>query len=539
MQNLKCQYVDVIKRELYPAEVVFDEYKIHSINRIENAPDRYLLPGLVDAHIHIESSMLVPSKFAEEALKHGTMATVSDPHEIANVCGLEGIDFMIENGKKAPFYFYFGAPSCVPATSFETSGANINSDEILVLLKSDDIHYLSEMMNYPGVIYQDEEVLKKIAHAKKLGMNIDGHAPGLRGNDLRKYFGAGISTDHECFSYDEAKEKAELGMKILIREGSAAKNYKALKNIISEYPELCMFCSDDKHPDDLLEGHINKLISRAIADGFDFWDVIRACTKNPVEHYNLNHGLAQIGDLSNFVIFDNLKDFNVKDLYYLGESKISNGKVKYSDEKINTINNFFSYDLKKDDFKVNLKSNNIRVIEARDGELITGNLKCKVKSENFESDLDQDILKIVVINRYKKAKPSIAFIKNFGLKKGAMASTVAHDSHNIICVGTSDYEISAVANEIMRIKGGISVFDGSECHSLQLKVGGLMSDKSAFETGMAYKDLDQLAKKLGSKLKAPFMTLSFMALLVIPELKLSDKGLFNGIDFKFENLDAS
>ncbi len=539
MRKIKCQYVDVIKKEIYPAEVLFDTSEIKEIKRIDSAPEIYFLPGLIDSHIHIESSMLVPSRFAEEALKHGTLATVSDPHEIANVCGLEGINFMIEDGKRVPFYFYFGAPSCVPATEFETSGAVISSDEILDLLKSDDIHYLSEMMNYPGVIYKNKEVLTKIQHAKSLEMKIDGHAPGLRGEDLKKYFEAGISTDHECFSYDEAREKAELGVKILIREGSAAKNYPALKQIIKEYPDLCMFCSDDKHPDDLLEGHINKLVARAISDGFDFWDVIRACTKNPAEHYGLNHGLGQVGDPSNFVLFKNLIDFEVQEVFFKGEAIVSGGIVNFSPKQVKPLNNFQSYELKESDFKVNLKSNYIRVIEARDGELITGNLKCKVDPNSFESDTDQDILKIAVINRYKKAKPSVAWIKNFGLKKGALASTVAHDSHNIICVGVGDKEIVKVANEMMQLKGGISVLDGNQCQSLQLPIGGLMSDRSALDVGSDYKKLDQMAKSLGSKLKAPFMTLSFMALLVIPELKLSDKGLFNGTEFKFENLDAS
>lgn len=539
MQNLKCQYVDVIKKEIYPARVSFNDSSICAIEKISEAPKLYLVPGLIDAHIHIESSMLVPSRFAAEALKHGTIATVSDPHEIANVCGQDGIDFMIKDGKTAPFYFYFGAPSCVPATEFETSGAIINSTMILELLKKDEIHYLSEMMNYPGVIFKNAEVLKKIDYAHQLGMKIDGHAPGLRGEDLKKYFEAGISTDHECFSYEEAKEKAELGMKILIREGSAAKNYPALKKIISEYPELVMFCSDDKHPDDLLIGHINKLAARAIADGFDFWDVIRACTKNPYEHYNLRHGLAQISDPANFVLFKDLKDFEVDKVYHKGELLVENGEVKINLQRINPINNFFTYPLKAEDFKVKLRSKQIKVIEARDGELITGQLAHDVDSDDFEADIDNDILKIAVINRYKKSDPAIAWIKNFGLNKGALASTVAHDCHNIICVGTSDENISIVCNEIMQLKGGICVFDEEECHSLQLPVAGLMSDKEAFEVGSAYKKLDRIAKDIGSELKAPFMTLSFMALLVIPELKLSDKGLFNGKDFKFENLDAS
>ncbi len=539
MQELICQYVDVIKKQIYPARVTFHDSAIHAVDKISKAPKLYLVPGLIDAHIHIESSMLVPSRFASEALKHGTMATVSDPHEIANVCGKAGIDFMIKDGKTAPFYFYFGAPSCVPATEFETSGAVIDSSMVLELLQQNDIHYLSEMMNYPGVIHDDEEVLKKIEYAHQLGMKIDGHAPGLMGKDLVKYFKAGISTDHECFSYEEAKEKAELGMKILIREGSAAKNYSALKKIISEYSDQVMFCSDDKHPDDLLVGHINKLASRAISDGFDFWDVIRACTKNPYEHYNLKHGLAQIGDPANFVLFKDLVDFEVDKVYYKGKLLVENKEVYSRLPAIEPINNFYAYPLIAEDFKVKLNSKQIKVIEARDGELITGQLNQRVHSDDFETDIEQDILKIAVINRYQKSKPAVAWIKNFGIQKGALASTVAHDCHNIICVGTSNENLSIVSNEIMQLKGGICVFDEKECHTLQLPIAGLMSDKEAFEVGNAYKKLDRIAKNLGSKLKAPFMTLSFMALLVIPELKLSDKGLFNGKEFKFENLDAS
>ncbi len=538
--RIRSNYIDIERKEIYPAEIVIEKNRILSIERIEETQNNFMGPGFIDAHIHIESSMLCPSRFAEAALKHGTIATVSDPHEIANVCGIEGIRFMIEDGKKVPFHFYFGAPSCVPATGFETSGAVIDSNGIKELLKSEDIHYLSEMMNYPGVIQRDEEVLKKIEYAKKIGKKIDGHAPGLRGKKLKKYVEAGISTDHECFSIEEAREKISLGMKVIIREGSAAKNYPALKELIRESPEMLMFCSDDKHPDDLLKGHINSLAARAIADGFDFWNVLQIAAIAAIDHYKLNTGKVRVGDKANFVIFHDIKEFKVSQVFIDGEKVVDNGKVSFKLPEVKPINQFFSYEVHKRDFQCILESNRLRVIEARNGELITKEIVYEVKGplQNFESDIENDILKLAVVNRYRKEIPSIAWIKNFGLKKGAIASTVAHDSHNIICVGTSDEALAEIVNELMRIKGGIAVYDGERMFSLPLPIAGLMSDRKAEKIGKLYEKLDVLSKELGSKLNAPFMTLSFMALLVIPELKLSDKGLFNGIDFRFAHLNA-
>jgi adenine deaminase len=535
------KFLDIHREEIYPVDIHIEDGIISDIVRVEKAEDQFISPGLIDAHIHIESSMLIPSRFASEAIKHGTIATVSDPHEIANVCGKEGVEYMIEDSKKVPFHFYFGAPSCVPATGFETSGAVLNSDDVFELLKNPDIHYLSEMMNYPGVIHKDEEVLTKIRHAHELGMKVDGHAPGLRGADLESYVKAGISTDHESFTLDEAREKIALGMKVIIREGSAAKNYEALKPIIREFPEMVMFCSDDKHPDDLLKGHINKLLKRALNDGFYFWDVLKAATINPYKHYRLNHGMLNIGDKADFVIFKDIEEFDVSEVYISGAPVFQNDCVLFKMPDAKRINHFNSYEIKPEDLRSEVPSDNLRVIEARDGELITGTYNYKIGEDrkNFESSTDDDILKIAVVNRYSKAEPGIAWIKNFGLKKGAIASTVAHDSHNIIAVGTSNENLSEVINELMRLKGGIAVYDEKDMHSLSLPVGGLMSDRSASEVGPEYEKLDLLSKKLGSQLKAPFMTLSFMALLVIPELKLSDKGLFNGIDFTFESLDAS
>lgn len=532
------QLIDVFNKEIYPVKIISEDGIIKSIKRFEKASKHYLCPGFVDAHIHIESSMLVPSRFAAEAVKHGTLATVSDPHEIANVCGVEGINFMIQDSKNVPFEFCFGAPSCVPATNFETSGAELNSSLINQILDMEGIHYLSEMMNYPGVIFENADVLKKIELALEKGMKVDGHAPGLRGDKLKKYVKAGISTDHECFTYAEAKEKAELGLKILIREGSAAKNYEALKNIIDEFPEQIMFCSDDKHPDDLVKGHINKLAARAISDGSDFWNVIRACTLNPIDHYGLKLGLLRVGDPMDLVIINDLEQMTI-DLSIYNEQIIWDGKnLGFSEPEVPTINNFYPYELIKDQFAYKPTCKEINVIEARNGELITRKLIHILQdtNDNFESDTEEDILKITVVNRYRKSPPSIAFIKNFGLKKGAIASTVAHDCHNIIAVGTSDENLSIVCNELMKQKGGISVYNEGVLKSLKLEIAGLMTRKNAKETATDYQILEAEAKKMGSKLDSPFMTLSFMALLVIPELKLSDLGLFNGEDFNFVDI---
>ena len=537
--NVKGNIVDILNKRIFKGEVCVENGQISAIREVNHEVENYILPGFVDAHIHIESSMVVPSEFAKIAVLHGTVATVSDPHEIANVLGVQGVDFMIENGKKVPLKFNFGAPSCVPATSFESAGALINANDIKLMMENPDINYLAEMMNYPGVLLDDEEVLQKIEHAKNNNKPIDGHAPGLRGDDVTKYIAAGISTDHECFRYDEALEKLQKGMKILIREGSAAKNFEALIDLLPEHYNNMMFCSDDKHPDDLLLGHINQLCERAVAKGMDIFKVLQAACVNPVKHYNLEVGLLQVGDPADFILVDNLKEFNVLETYINGELVAKNGKSFVKSVPFEVLNNF-NTDIKKvADFRLASSSKKIRVIEALDGELVTNQIAADslIVDGNLVSNTATDVLKMTVVNRYKNETPSIAFIKNFGIKEGAIASSVGHDSHNIIAIGVSDEAICKAVNLIIENKGGVCAVTKTTEKVVALPVAGIMSDQPAEIIGNAYAALDAMAKEMGSTLRAPYMSLSFMALLVIPSLKLSDKGLFDGNTFKFTSLE--
>ncbi|WP_299247339.1 adenine deaminase [uncultured Lacinutrix sp.] len=541
MKTIQGNIVDIPNKRIYKGEVTIKEGKIVSIIEKEHNVNHFILPGFIDAHIHIESSMLVPSEFAKLAVKHGTVSTVSDPHEIANVLGVKGVEFMIENGKKTPFKFNFGAPSCVPATSFESAGAIIDSEDIKTLMANPDIKYLAEMMNYPGVLFDDEEVLKKIAWAKHNNKPVDGHAPGLRGEDITKYIAAGISTDHECFTYDEALEKLQKGMKVIIREGSAAKNFEALIDLLPEHFENMMFCSDDKHPDDLLLGHINKVCARAVAKEIDLYKVLQAACINPIKHYNLDVGTLQIGDAADCIIVEDLKDFKTLQTYINGELVYDFGKVNIKDVAFENLNNFNCDKKDVSDFRFESSAEKIRVIECLDGELVTNEIivDSLIENGNLISNTENDVLKMTVVNRYNNAKPAIAFIKNFGLKEGAIASSVGHDSHNIIAVGVDDASISKAVNAIIEAEGGICAVNTSEEKTVALPVAGIMSDKNGETIGKQYAELDKMAKQFGCTLNAPYMSLSFMALLVIPALKLSDKGLFDGGSFKFTSLEAN
>ncbi|QFZ53574.1 adenine deaminase [Oceanihabitans sp. IOP_32] len=539
--KLQGNIVDVVNKRIFKGEVLIENDKIKSVTEKSHNVNHFILPGFIDAHIHIESSMLVPSEFARIAVTHGTVATVSDPHEIANVLGVKGVEFMIANGKQTPFKFNFGAPSCVPATAFETAGAVINAEAIKKLLENPDIKYLAEMMNYPGVLFDDDEVLNKIAWAKHYNKPIDGHAPGLRGDNITKYINAGISTDHECFTFDEALEKLQKGMKILIREGSAAKNFEALIDLLPKHFENMMFCSDDKHPDDLLDNHINKLCARAVAKGMDVLKVLQVACVNPVKHYNLEVGLLQEGDDADCIIVEDLKDFNTLQTFISGNLVFNNNTALIDAVSIELLNNFDCNKKKVSDFRFESSAQQIRVIEALEGQLVTNERVevASIKDGNLVSNVEKDLLKMAVVNRYQNEKPAIAFVKNFGLKTGAIASSVAHDSHNIIAVGVSDEAICQAVNLLINNKGGIAAVSHSEEKILPLPVAGIMSDKSGETVGKQYEALDTMAKQLGSTLSAPFMTLSFMALLVIPALKLSDKGLFNGEIFKFTALEVN
>ncbi|MBK6827576.1 MAG: adenine deaminase [Chitinophagaceae bacterium] len=536
--------VDIHSSEVYTASIQIDNGKILSIEKAASQDSLlpFILPGFTDSHIHIESSMLVPAEFARLAVVHGTVATVSDPHEIANVCGMEGVEFMIENGKTVPFKFNFGAPSCVPATTFETAGASLDATEVAALLEREEIRYLSEMMNFPGVLSGDEEVMKKIAAAHRLGKPVDGHAPGLRGEQARQYIAAGISTDHECFTKEEALDKLQLGMKVIIREGSAAKNFDALIELLHDWPDQMMFCSDDKHPDSLVLGHINQLCARAIAKGIPLFNILKAACVNPVLHYQLNVGLLKAGDPADFILVKNLSAFEVLKTYINGELVAENGQSFIESKKSAIVNQFSCTKKKAADFEIPADrfQNSIPVIEALDGQLITNKLFYEplVNDGKIVSDTERDLLKIVVVNRYHDAPVASGFIKNFQLKKGALASSVAHDSHNIVAVGTDDESISRAVNLVIESRGAVSAVCPDENGNnwqeavLPLPVAGLMSNADGYQVAADYTAIDIMSKEeLGSILSSPFMTLSFMALLVIPHLKLSDKGLFDGDSF--------
>jgi adenine deaminase len=543
--SVKGNLVDVHQKRIYPAEIAVENGRIISLKEIHHSAPvsssetihHHILPGFIDSHVHIESSMLVPSEFARLAVVHGTVATVSDPHEIANVCGMEGVEFMIANGKTVPFKFHFGAPSCVPATTFETAGAILGSSDVKKLLENDDIYYLSEMMNFPGVLNEDAEVMKKISAAHHLLKPVDGHAPGLRGDDAKKYIAAGITTDHECFTKEEAMDKLQNGMKVIIREGSAAKNFEALIDLLHEYPNQMMFCSDDKHPDSLVQGHINQLCARAVKKGIGLFKILQAACVNPAHHYKMKVGLLKEGDAADFIVVKDLTNFEVLQTYIDGRLVAQNGRSQIETNKSEVINNFScskkstrDYELLGSHYPIPIES----VIEALDGQLITNKIRWTptVINNLVSSDIEKDILKIVVVNRYKDTPIAKAFIKNFGLRSGALASSVAHDSHNIVAVGVDDESICEAVNMVIGHRGGVSFVSDDTEMIVPLPVAGLMSNEDGYKVAEQYSLIDKAVKYAGSHLSAPFMTLSFMALLVIPHLKLSDLGLFDGDEFE-------
>jgi len=535
MKSIKGKLVDIIGKQIFPAELFWENGRIRKIETLQQEVKNFLLPGFIDAHIHLESSMLTPQEFARNALKHGTVAVVADPHEIANVLGMEGVKFMIEDGRKSPLKFFFGAPSCVPATVFETSGATLGADKIEELLKMTEITHLGEMMNYPGVIYLDEIVLQKLALAKKYHKPIDGHAPGLSGENLQKYAAHGIGTEHECTTKEEALEKLATGIEIIIREGSASKNFNELISIAKEHYQNCMFCCDDLHPQDLQQRHIDWHVKHALQSGLDIFQVLQMASLNPIKHYNLNVGLLQTGDPADFLVVENLTDLHILETYIEGKPVTSIGKAP----NIDSIQNSFHTNLKHAmDFCIPAQAGKVRVVEALDGLVLTKMIIAEppVKDGFAVADPSRDLLKIAVVNRYQNAAPAVGFVSGFGLKKGAIASSVAHDSHNIVVVGTDDTVMAKAVNQIIQNKGGICAVDADSEEILPLPIAGIMSDKSCEEVAARYAVLEEKVKTMGSPLKSPFMTLSFLALLVIPQLKMSDKGLFDGDKFEFTDL---
>ena len=534
--SLDGRLIDLHARSIRPVTVHVHDGRIERITPETNVPDRYLLPGFVDAHVHVESAMLPPSEFARAAVPHGTVATVSDPHEIANVLGVAGVEYMIADGKQVPFHFAFGAPSCVPATPFETSGATLGPDAVTALLDREDVPYLSEMMNVPGAINRDEEVMGKIAAAQERGKPVDGHAPGLRGEGAEAYATAGIQTDHECVTIEEAREKLQAGMRIAIREGSAAKNFDELIPLMDEAPERLMFCSDDTHPDSLVEGHIDALARRAIDRGYDRFDVLRAACVHPVTHYDLDVGLLREGDPADFIVVDDPDTFTVQRTYVQGQVVAEDGETSIERVSAEVLNRFEADIVEPDAFRVPAEGRRMRVVTAVDNQLVTGEdvVEAPVEGGEVVADPERDLLKLAVVNRYEaEARPAVAFVRGFGLDDGALASSVAHDSHNVVAVGANDDALARAVNAIVRRKGGISaVAEGA--HVLPLPIAGLMSDEPHEKVARRYTRLTNFVQEdLGSPMDAPFMTLSFMALLVIPQLKLSDKGLFDGEAFSF------
>lgn len=542
----KGNIVDLEQQRVYFGEICYDLKGVVSVLEIssEVEGELFVMPGFVDSHVHIESSMLVPSEFAKVSVQFGVVATVSDPHEIANVLGVSGMEYMRKNGLDSGFKFFFGVPSCVPAVSFDRSGFVLDSKIVDELLASGNYYYLAEMMNFPGVVSEDEDVLAKIESALGRGLKVDGHAPGLIGDDLLKYVKSGITSDHECMSVDEAELKVKLGMKIQIREGSAAKNFDSLIDIAKKYPDMVMLCSDDCHPDDLLDEYFLKQVKRAILAGVDFFDVMKISNYNAVKHYGLPVGLLQKGDPADFIVVDNLKDLNILKTVIEGTVVYEKGTSKCNDVAVEVVNNFCENYIDLNDISVFYESHSsvdVKVISTIEGELYTKKDICSldVVSNAVLASPDKDVLKIVVLNRYMKAKPSVGFIKGFGLKKGAICSSVSHDSHNIVAVGVDDESIVKVVNGVVNAKGGLAYADDDIFEILELPVAGIMSDSSAEVVASKYRHLLEVAQRSGSKMKAPFMTMAFMSLVVIPELKISDQGLFDVVAFKptslFEN----
>ena len=540
MQVFEGNIVDVVNKEIFSGKVFVENGVVENIEKCQVESTDYILPGLIDSHIHIESSMVTPQFFGYEALRNGVIAAVADPHEITNVCGEAGFNFMLKDAAFSPMKIFFGVPSCVPATGFETSGAVIDSKTVKKLLKNKNVVCLSEMMNFVGVVGGDEEVLAKISAAKEIGKPVDGHAPGLSGGNLKKYASAGISTDHECTTLEEAREKIKCGMKIQLREGSAAKNMTALAPLLKESPENLMLCSDDFHPDDLVRGYMFERIKRLLLSGYDFFDVLRAATLNPVKHYNLSVGLLQKGDPADFVVTSDIKKFDILKVVVDGKILVDNKKVLFKPSPIKPINNFYCKKISVSDIEVNASTPEVRVIKVIDKELITESFigDAVLRNGKLTSDVKNDVLKVVCLNRYNtNSKPAVGFISGFSLKFGAIGSCIAHDSHNIICVGTDDSAIVNCINKIVLNRGGICVATGQNVFDMKLEIGGIMSGKSCGEAAKKYSSLSRLILTLGCKLTAPFMTLSFMSLPVIPRLKITDKGLFD-VE-KFQHLDSA
>ena len=538
MKKISGIVVDPVARRQFPGALVIDRGRIVDILPEPAARGPFLLPGLIDSHIHIESSMLTPAAFAAKAVTHGTVAVVADPHEIANVLGVAGIDFMIDSGRQVPLKFYFGAPSCVPATAFENSGAKLAALEVEALLRRDDIFFLAEMMNFPGVIGRDPEVMAKLGAAAKMGKRVDGHAPGLQGGELAAYARAGITTDHESGTLAECYEKLALGMKIQLRQGSSVCNLDLLHPLITSHPGQCMFCSDDLKPADLARGHINLLVKKGLRLGYDLFDLLQCACVNPVRHYQLGVGLLQKGDPADFIMVDDLSEMAVSATWINGEMVSAKQQPLFEVAQPIPINRCNGAPITAEQLQVRARGSQIKVIEVTDGQIVTGSGRHPVPAGStvVEADPHSDLLKILVQNRYEPAPPAVGFVRGFGLKHGAMASSVAHDSHNIIGVGSDDQELARAVNLLQESGGGICFVCGDEERRMELPVAGLMGIGSCEEMARNYSALEQRVKENGCLLQTPFMTMAFLALPVIPALKITDLGLFDVERFALTDL---
>lgn len=538
LQSLKGNIVDLFNRDVTPGRLFFEDGRIVRIEKCNYKPSLpYIIPGFVDSHVHIESSLMLPQQFSRHALRFGTTAVVADPHEIVNVLGKAGYDLMVENGAGGEIKFYFSVPSCVPATPFDSSGFELDSKEVEVLFSiySENIPSLGEMMNFPGVLNGDKEVTAKLEIAKKYGKRVDGHCPGLTGKDLKRYIESGISTDHECESLTEAVEKLERGMKIQIRHGSAASIFHKLIPLIQSYPDQLMFCSDDIHPDVFAIGHIDYMVRTAVQKGQDVFNTLRIASLNPVQHYGLDVGLLRPGDSADFLVVDNLEEFNIQENYIKGIPWISKTKEDKPHTPVSRANFFYVNRVKEESLQISRSSGMCKVIEVVDGSLYTREKRYRLRKDSF-SETKPEVLKLVSLNRYHKDSPSIALLKNFGLRKGGIISSIAHDSHNLLVTGTSDPIIVELINWVNDCKGGIAVHDGSAIIGLDLPVAGIMSDQNFEFVKDKFDQLNRILKEMGSKLSSPLLSISFLSLLVIPELKLSDRGLFDVRKFEFTSL---
>jgi adenine deaminase len=508
--------VDIHKRKIFPATVTVEKGVITAIERNSHRGELFILPGFVDAHIHIESSLLPPSEFARLAVRHGTVATVSDPHEIGNICGISGVEWMLDNALEVPFKFSFAAPSSLPAK------------EVQELLIRPDVALLGQIDKGWKVLEKDPELMEKIAYAQRVRKPIDGYAPRLFGEDVKGYLAAGITTDSSCTTLSEAREKRTLGLKILVVEGSASKNFETLLPLLGQDPEGCMLCSDHLHAKDLLRGHMNLIIKRALEKGFDLFEILRIATKNPIEHYKLDVGMLRVGDPADLILVEDLTSLRVLETYIDGACVFKEETLMPKIE-VTKINRFNARMTKPEDFAIQPQEGELNVIELADNQMLT---KCssfipKIEGGLVTTDVARDLLKIALVNRYNKAPPVVGFLHGFGLKRGAIATTISHDEHHILAVGTTDEDLASAINVLIAEKGGIALAHQGKIDLLPLPIAGLMSALEAQEVATHYENLQEGAKALGCPLKAPFMTLSFLTHQSLPSLRMSPEGLYD------------